>query len=212
MDLFNTASVNPVPQAWNCRRKMKLSLLFRKPLGRFALILLVSLMFQGCAMQWGAEIQGDSRSQILMSEDSQVRLRSIQSRVFDTTDRTKILRVAVETMQDLFFDIDVLDEELGIVSGKKWFNHDSPWADHPTYYLYETDELLIFNTNFRSWGPFNYRKDLTRMTITVRPKEKTRSLVRASVQYNIRAVEDPEMYQKFFKTLSQSLFLAANMD
>jgi hypothetical protein len=191
---------------------MKPLVLSKKPLGRFALVLLVSLMFQGCAMQWGAEIQWDSRSQILMSEDSQVRLRSIQSRVFDTTDRAKILRAAVATMQDLFFDIDVLDEELGIISGKKWFNRESPWADHPTYYLYETDELLIFNTNFRSWGPFNYRKDLTRMTITVRPKEKTRLLVRASVQYNIRAVEDPEMYQKFFKTLSQSLFLAAEME
>ena len=192
---------------------MKLSLSSsKKTLGRFALVLLVSLMFQGCAMQWGAEIQWNSRSQILMSEDSQVKLRSIQTRVFDTTDRAKILRVAVATMQDLFFDIDVLDEELGIVSGKKWFNHNSSWADHPTYYLYETDELLIFNTNFRSWGPFNYRNDLTRMTITVRPKEKTRLLVRASVQYNIRAVEDPEMYQKFFKTLGQSLFLEAEME
>ena len=191
---------------------MKLSILSKNTLARFALVLLVSLMFQGCAMQWGAEIQWDSRSQILMSEDSQVKLRSIQSRVFDTTDRAKILRVAVATMQDLFFDIDVLDEELGIISGKKWFNHNSSWADHPTYYLYETDELLIFNTNFRSWGPFNYRKDLTRMTITVRPKEKTRMLVRASVQYNIRAVEDPEMYQKFFKTLGQSLFLEAQAE
>jgi len=191
---------------------MKHSILSKKTLGRFALVLLVSLMFQGCAMQWGAEIQWNSRSQILLSEDSQVKLRSIQSRVFDTTDRAKILRVSVATMQDLFFDIDVLDEELGIISGKKWFNNNSSWADHPTYYLYETDELLIFNTNFRSWGPFNYRKDLTRMTITVRPKEKTRMLVRASVQYNIRAVEDPEMYQKFFKTLGQSLFLEAQAE
>ena len=116
---------------------MKLPLITKKPLGRFALVLLVSLMFQGCAMQWGAEIQGDSRSQILISEESQVKLRSIQTRVFDTTDRAKILRVAVATMQDLFFDIDVLDEELGIVSGKKWFNHESPWADHPTYYRTE---------------------------------------------------------------------------
>lgn len=191
---------------------MKLSSFIQKPFSRFTLLLLVSLMFQGCAMQWGAEIQWSSQSQILMSEDSQVKLRAIQSRVFDTTDRAKILRAAIATMQDLFFDIDVVDEELGIVSGKKWFNNDSDWADHPTYYLYQTDELLIFNTNFRSWGPFNYRADLTRMTVTVRPKEKTRSLVRASVQYNIRAVEDPVMYQKFFKTLSQSMFLAAEME
>jgi hypothetical protein len=50
------------------------------------------------------------------------------------------------------------------------------------------------------------------MTVTVRPKEETRSLVRVSVQYAIRAVEDPEMYQRFFKTLEQSLFLSMQLD
>lgn len=211
--------MNPVPFNWSRWRNMKHPLLFKQPFSRLILVTLSSLMFQGCAMQWGADIQWNSRSQILISESSQVKLRSIQSRVFDTTDRAKILRAAVATMQDLFFDIDVLDEELGVVSGRKWFHRESDWMDqesvwldHPTYYLYQTDELIIFNTNFRTWGPFIYRNDLTRITVTVRPKEKTRSLVRASVQYNIRAVEDPEMYQKFFKTLEQSLFLAANME
>ena len=147
-----------------------------------------------------------------MSEQSQVKLRSVQTRVFDTTDKIKIMRAAVAAMQDLFFELDVLDEDLGVVSGKKLYNHNNAWADQPTYYAYKTDELIIFNTNFRTWGPFEYRRDLTRMTVTVRPKETTRSLVRVSVQYNLRAVEDPEMYQKFFKTLEQSLFLAAQKD
>lgn len=192
---------------------MNLPLISKQHCHRFVLVSLVSLMFQGCGMQWGSEIQWDSRSQILMSESSQVKLRSVQSRVYDTTDRAKIMRAAVATLQDLFFDIDVLDEELGVVSGRKWFNPDSDWVNDPTYYYYQTDELIIFNkSNFRTWGPFYYRTDLTRITVTVRPKEKTRSLVRASVQYNIRSVEDPEMYQKFFKTLSQSLFLAAKME
>jgi hypothetical protein len=191
---------------------MKLSLLSKKSFVRFALVLFMSLTFQGCAMRWGTSIQWSSQSQILISEDSQVKLRSIQTRVFDTTDRAKIMQAAIATMQDLFFDIDVLDEDLGIVSGKKLFNHDNSWGNHPTYYLYKTDELIIFNTIFRTWGPFNYLKDLIRMTVTIRPKEKTRSLVRASLQYNIRAVEDPYIYQKFFKSLAQSLFLSAKME
>jgi len=58
----------------------------------------------------------------------------------------------------------------------------------------------------------NYRKDLIRLTVTIRPKEKTRSLVRASLQYNIRAVEDPDIYQRFFKILGQSLFFSAKME
>jgi len=191
---------------------MKLTLLSKKSFIHFALVLFMSLTFQGCAMRWGTSIQWSSQDQILMSEDSQVKLRSIQTRVFDTTDRAKILQAATATMQDLFFDIDVLDEDLGLVSGKKLFNHDNSWEKHPTYYLYKTDELIIFNTIFRTWGPFNYRKDLIRLTVTIRPKEKTRSLVRASLQYNIRAVEDPYIYQKFFKSLGQSLFLSAKME
>ncbi|MEW6324202.1 MAG: hypothetical protein AB1515_02325 [Nitrospirota bacterium] len=178
---------------------------------RPVLALLGSVMLQGCLMQWGAELQWNSRSQILMSEKSQVKLRSVQSRAFETTDKIKIMNAAIAAMQDLFFDIDVVDEDLGVVSGKKLFHQGSPWADNPTYYAYETDELIIFNTNFRTWGPFYHRKDLTRMTVTVRPKENTRSLVRVSVQYNLRAVEDPAMYQKFFKSLEQSLFLSAQM-
>jgi hypothetical protein len=162
--------------------------------------------------QWGAELQMDSKSQILMSESSQVRLRAIQSRVFDTTDRLKIMHAVVAAMQDLYFKVDVLDEELGVISGKKLFGEDDDPVTDPTYIWYETDALIIFNTTFLSWGPFNYRNDLARMTVTVRPKEETRSLVRASVQYEIRAVEDPEMYQKFFRVLEQSLFLSAQRD
>jgi hypothetical protein len=175
-------------------------------------LLFASLMLQGCVNQWGAKLQMDSKSQILMSDSSQVRLRSIQSRVFDTTDKLKILDAAVAAMQDLYFNIDVLDEDLGVVSGKRLFHEDDKPVADPTYYSYRTDELIIFNTNFRTWGPVNYRHDLTRMTVTVRPKEKTRSLVRASVQYAIRSVEDPEMYQQLFKTLEQSLFLAGQLD
>jgi len=190
---------------------MKLPVIINRPITLSAL-LLAGAAFQGCAMEWGAELQWNSRSQILMSEQSQVRLRSVQSRVFETTDRTRIIKAAVAAMQDLFFRIDVLDEDLGLISGKKMYDSGSIWANDPTYYGYKTDELILFSTVFRTWGPFQYRNDLTRMTVTVRPKEKTRSLVRVSVQYKLRAVEDPVMYQKFFKTLEQSMFLSSQME
>ncbi|MDH3198539.1 MAG: hypothetical protein OEO21_09905, partial [Candidatus Krumholzibacteria bacterium] len=64
-------------------------------------VLCASLMLPGCMTQWGAELQMNSKSQILMSNSSQVRLRSIQSRVFDTTDRFKIMHAAIAAMQDL---------------------------------------------------------------------------------------------------------------
>jgi hypothetical protein len=86
-------------------------------------VLLVGLMINlsGCQQSLGANIHWDSKDQILLSEDSQVKLRSVQTQVFDTTDREKILRSAIYAMQDLFFEIDVVDLDLGILSGKKLY-------------------------------------------------------------------------------------------
>ena len=56
---------------------------------------------------------------ILEANGSQVRLRSMQSRVYDYTDRNRMLRTIIATLQDLGFVIDDADESLGTVSGTK---------------------------------------------------------------------------------------------
>jgi len=48
-----------------------------------------------------------------------VKLRSMQSRVFDMSDRNRLLRTIIATMQDLGFVIEKADEILGVVSGTK---------------------------------------------------------------------------------------------
>ncbi|UCC31612.1 MAG: hypothetical protein JSU86_04900 [Phycisphaerales bacterium] len=60
-----------------------------------------------------------SRKQLLAAEESQVRLRAIQTRSFDTTDRETTLRTVMATLQDLGFVIDDADADLGIVSATK---------------------------------------------------------------------------------------------
>ena len=62
---------------------------------------------------------GSSRNQVLAAEESQVKLRSMQSRLFDTTDKRKTLRTAMATLQDLGFVIDEADDVLGTVSATK---------------------------------------------------------------------------------------------
>ncbi|MCG8354753.1 MAG: hypothetical protein MI920_04195 [Kiloniellales bacterium] len=49
-----------------------------------------------------------------------------------------------------------------------------------------------------------------RMTVSVRPRGETQSLVRANAQYNLTAVEEPIPYQQFFTALEKSLFLTAH--
>jgi hypothetical protein len=58
-------------------------------------------------------------TQKIMAGAEQVALRSYQSRDFDTTDKTMMLRTIIATLQDLGFIVDQADEELGVVTGTK---------------------------------------------------------------------------------------------
>lgn len=66
-----------------------------------------------------AACQTDSRQQILATDRSQVELRAVQTRAFDTTDKNLTVRNVIATLQDLGFVIDKADEALGTVSGTK---------------------------------------------------------------------------------------------
>jgi hypothetical protein len=154
------------------------------------------------------EIQWASREQIWRSDASQVQLRNIQSRVFDTADRTRTLEAVVATIQDLGFQVEVLDEELGIVSAKRFEDRERHERTYdPLYHLYDDEELIVFSKTHRTWGPFWHRSDLVRLTVTVRPRNESQLIVRASAQHYLQPVESPEPYQKFFETLTKAMFV-----
>jgi len=164
--------------------------------------------------EWRHENQWDAREQIGMAEASQLKLRVAQSRVFDTADTRRILAAVVSIMQDLNFTIQVLDEELGLVSGKQLRDFERPPSYHGllwSYNLYDDQSLLIFSRNDLNWGPFWHRDDLVRLTVTVRRRGETQSVVRASAQFYLQAVESPEPYQRFFHALEKTLFLDAHL-
>jgi len=78
---------------------------------KFSLILIASVfIFTGCAT---------TQQRLLDSESSQVQLRSIQTRAFDTIDKEKTLRTIMSTLQDLGFVLDKADATLGTVSATK---------------------------------------------------------------------------------------------
>jgi len=79
---------------------------------RILLIISISTLFLvGCG--------SSSKSQVMLSTESQVQLRSIQTRVFDTTNKEQTLRTVMATLQDLGFVIDEADVTLGSVSATK---------------------------------------------------------------------------------------------
>lgn len=73
-------------------------------------MIVISLLLVGCAT---------TQQRLLDSDSSQVQLRAVQTRAFDTTDKEKTLRTVISTLQDLEFVIDKADATLGTVSATK---------------------------------------------------------------------------------------------
>lgn len=61
----------------------------------------------------------NSMDEVLATDATQLQLRSVQSRAFDTTDRALTTRNVLSTLQDLGFVVDKVDDTLGTVSGTK---------------------------------------------------------------------------------------------
>ncbi len=73
----------------------------------------------GVFLLWADAGCQSSKKQLLATEQSQVKLRSMQTRAFDTTDKKALLRAVMATLQDLGFVIDHADDVLGSVSATK---------------------------------------------------------------------------------------------
>lgn len=174
----------------------------------YATVFAGTTLFTACSpYEMRHDNQSDARSQIWLSEESQVKIRAAQTRVFDTQDRRKMLQAIVMTLQDLNCKIEVLDEELGIVSAKKYVDLEQTAFVDPAYFLYRPDTLIFLTRTYRSWGPFHHRSDLVRITVSVRNRNDSQLVVRANAQFYLRAVEDPSPYQQFFRALEQAVFL-----
>ena len=62
---------------------------------------------------------GTSSRQLTEMEDSQVNLRTVQSRAFDSTDKNRMLRTVIATLQDFGYVMDKADEELGVITATR---------------------------------------------------------------------------------------------
>ena len=72
------------------------------------------LIFSGCV---------STSQKAFVINKSQVMLRSIQTRAFDTTDKKMMMQTVISTMQDLDFVIDKADFMLGSVTGTKFLGY-----------------------------------------------------------------------------------------
>jgi len=87
---------------------------FRRYASFFIFLFLITL-FSGCVTPAARALESDA---------SQVKLRSIQTRAFDTADKKKMMQTVISNMQDLDFVIDKADVSLGSVTGSKFLGYE----------------------------------------------------------------------------------------
>jgi hypothetical protein len=147
-------------------------------------VLLAAVLLAACASTVDNRILGDSQSQL--------RVRSMQSRRFDTADTAKTLTTVMATLQDIGFVLDKVDPAVGFASGSK----------------------APPQRSFASWGrssaQANGPDNRVKITVTVRSLGASQLVVRANAEVGNQPLDDSATYQEFFKTLEKSMFLTAH--
>lgn len=77
-----------------------------------ALLLVLAFLVAGCAT--------DPSREVLSGADNALKMRSAQTRSFETSDKNRVLRGVVATLQDLGFMVSAADAALGTVTARKF--------------------------------------------------------------------------------------------
>jgi len=170
--------------------------------------LLVLLLFSGCATTIPKEA-------LQLSPES-LKLRQLQTRSFDTNEKT-LLSSSASLLQDLGFNIEETSSELGVITCSKRRDATS------------TSQIVgaIFVALFTGAATPVDKEQLIRASVVTHPmnidekdKSKDKTAVRVTFQRIVTntqgqvsrrecIIEEP-IYKEFFDKLSQSLFLEAH--
>ena len=140
----------------------------------------IMTMMAACVALSGCASPAKQMPKVELAE-SQLKIRSMQTRVFDTIDENMALRGVIATLQDFGFVIGNADETLGTISAIRIDKYRIRLT--VTVRRRRTTQVLVrINANYD------------------RPVKDSK----------IHPVRDPLIYQNFFASLAKSMFLTAN--
>ena len=142
--------------------------------------------------------------------------RALQTRRFDTRDETLLLQSTVSVLQDLGFTIDETRPGAGLVTGFK--DRDAVEAGQAATQLLLVMLAAASRTQHRMVMDYNQR---IRVLVVVRPvPDGQASTARVTCQRVVvntdrqisqtETLDDPALYQAFFRQLEQSAFLTSH--
>lgn len=138
-----------------------------------------------------------------------IELRRLQTRRFETQDEHQLLSASLDVLQDLGFEVDESEPDLGLIVASK--NRDAS----------STGEMLAaFIVGAAGDTEVTYDvEQKIRASVVTKPVGKGGTTVRVTFQRMVwnnqgaisgnESIEEPVLYQEFFNKLSKSVFLAA---
>lgn len=140
-----------------------------------------------------------------------IQKRQLQTRYFDTRDEERILSASASVLQDLGFNIDEAETDLGVIVGSK--DRDAT----------ETGQVVgaVFLALMLGVSVAIDDEQKIRVSLVSSPRENNAGQIAVRVTFqrvvwNTRgqvsqteSLDAPELYQEFFDKLSQSVFLEA---
>jgi len=169
----------------------------------YFLSLALILTFSGC---------GGIPKDALSMNKATLEDRRLQTRIFDTLDEEKILSASAGVLQDLGFNLDDSETDLGLIVASK---------DRSAEEVGQV-ALAIFAAALTDSQPRYDTKQKIRVSLVAnRASEKTdRTSVRVTFQRTVwdnygqitklEKLHESEMYQGFFEKLSKAVFLEAH--
>ena len=192
----------------------------REHSGRVALLFLLAVAVGTSGCLYGAEyVVGGAISAARASEErkrlaankkpemTQLQRRQLQTREYESVERTRILEVAVQVLQDDGFVISNANTELGLLSASKDL-HDRQVDDAGTAFVKGMFSMGYSNISTDEFSAFEANLTVTQFGEKVRARMAAR-LSKTSTNGNIQyeQVTDAIFYQQFFTQLEKGIFI-----
>jgi len=163
------------------------------------------LIFQGC---------GGIPKDALSMNKATLEDRQLQTRLFDTSDEEKILSALASLLQDLGFNLDESETDLGLLVASK---------ERKATEAGQVIGAIAWTVMFGIAGDARYDcKQKIRASVVTSPvgENRERTVVRVTFQRivwdqknrisKLERLDDHKMYQEFFEKLSKAVFLEAH--
>lgn len=154
----------------------------------------------------------------LKASDNYLEKRQLQIRTYDTQDEEKIITSVAGVLQDIGFTLNDSETEIGLISASK--QADATHAGQMTMAVLSDILSAIGGAQSNNTARCD-KSQVVKASVIVHPSlEGGKTVVRVTFQRvvwnmsnqinRVETIDEPEIYQTFYDSLSKAIFLEAN--